>query len=73
MCGLSPVLPETCKSRRFVGEPVIFHQQFFLALDTVGILRDAIDRTDFDALRGIVMADTFRAQIGIDNVDIITL
>src|ERR1044072_5580593 len=47
----------------------IFVLQLLAALHAMGILRDAIHRTDFLALGPVVMAHTFGALAGIDDVN----
>jgi hypothetical protein len=39
----------------------------------IGIVRDAVDRADLDALRGLVVADALGAQLGVDDVDLVAL
>jgi hypothetical protein len=38
----------------------------------VGVAEDAVDGADLHALGGVVMTDTLRTQIGIDDVDLCT-
>ena len=52
--------------------PVLLHQ-LILALDIGVIEGDAVDRADLLALRLVVVADAFGAQVGVDHVDLLTL
>jgi hypothetical protein len=44
-------------SNRLWLQLLILQLKFILGLDVVGILGDTIDRTNFDALRGVEMAN----------------
>ncbi len=56
-----------------LGKFEIFFVQHFLALDHFRVRNDARDRTDFNALRPLEMADTFGAKLRIDLVKLDTL
>jgi hypothetical protein len=51
----------------------VFDHEFVVGFLVVGVMRDAVHRADFDALRGVVMPNAFGAKIRVDDVDLITL
>ncbi len=53
-----------------LGKSEIFFLQHVFAFDHLRVRDDALDRTHFDALRLIEMADTFGAQFGINLVEL---
>ncbi len=60
--------------RRLSGDQFqIFLLQFILALVPVWIERDAIDRANLLALRGVVVADAFGAQARVDLINFYAL
>jgi hypothetical protein len=52
-------------------QPGVFGQQLFLGLLVFRIQRNAVYRTDFNALRLIIKADTLGALVGIDYVNLV--
>lgn len=55
------------------GNDHVFLHQFIFALDVSFIEWDAVYRTHLLTLRLIIMANTFSAQIWVDNVDLFAL
>src|SRR5690606_31728393 len=57
----------------FTGDDQVLLHQFVLALDIVGVERDAVHRADLLALGFVVVADAFGAEVGVDDVDFLAL
>ena len=57
---------------RRLGKHTIFFLQLLRCFDRVRIRDDAVDRTDFDALRPVEMAYALGAAGGIDDVVLLT-
>src|SRR6218665_1967211 len=55
------------------GKDQVFLHQLVLALDTGLVEGDAVHRADLLALRLVVVADAFGAQVGVDHVDLFAL
>jgi hypothetical protein len=54
-------------------DSVVFDHEFVMSFLVVRVMRDAVHRADLDALRGVVMANTFGAKIRVNDIDFITL
>src|ERR1700754_1678648 len=52
----------------FRHQVFVLQHELFARFHVVGIVRDALDRTDLDALRVVEVADAFGAQVRIDHV-----
>ena len=59
------------KSGAFVaGEFFVFDPEKFFSFDVVGVLGDAIHRADLNALRLVIVTDTFGTFAGVDFIDL---
>jgi hypothetical protein len=53
-------------------QPRLLGQQLIVGLNMIGVMGNAIDRTNLDTLRLVIKANTLSAAVGVDHINFIT-